>query len=230
MTPGMNFRSGQVSRRRLKIVAPFLLGGLLASGIVLYAMAEFHEEISETWLRNIDQNIMGLMHGQASASLTVIMFALTFIGSIQVLVPAVALIALWLWHKQRTGEALLTIFAVGGSALMNVGLKLYFHRQRPEVSWALAHESSFSFPSGHSVAAICLYGILAYVVIARVKSLSARAAILGTAVLLVLGIGLSRIYLGVHYPSDVAAGYLVGSIWLLTIISSDLKYSRHQAH
>lgn len=126
-------------------------------------------------------------------------------------------------------EALLTIFAVGGSALMNVGLKLYFHRQRPDVSWALAHESSFSFPSGHSVAAICLYGILAYVLIARVKSLSARAVILGTAVLLVLGIGLSRIFLGVHYPSDVAAGYLAGSIWLLTVISSDLKYRRHQA-
>jgi hypothetical protein len=82
VTPGVNLRSGQVSWRRLKIVAPFLLGGLLASGIVLYTMAEFHEEISETWLRNIDQSIMGRMHAQASPTLTVIMFALTFIGSV----------------------------------------------------------------------------------------------------------------------------------------------------
>jgi hypothetical protein len=70
---------------------------------------------------------------------------------------------------------------------MYVGLKLYFHRQRPDVPWFLAHESSFSFPSGHSVAAICLYGILGYVLTGRIQSLRARAATLGTAVFLVLG-------------------------------------------
>jgi undecaprenyl-diphosphatase len=113
---------------------------------------------------------------------------------------------------------------------MYVGLKLYFHRQRPDVPWFLAHESSFSFPSGHSVAAICLYGILGYVLTGRIQSLRARAATLGTAVFLVLGVGLSRVYLGVHYPSDVAAGYLAGLIWLLTVIGGDLRYRSLRAH
>lgn len=131
MTHGVSFRSDQVSRSRLKIVALFLLGGLLASGLVLYAMAELHEEISDAWLRNVDQNTMELIHGQASPTLTVIMFALTFVGSIQVILPAVSLVALWLWHKHRKGQALLAILAVGGSAAMNVGLKLYFHPTGP---------------------------------------------------------------------------------------------------
>jgi undecaprenyl-diphosphatase len=230
MTPHVGLRSSQVSLKRLKIVAPFLLGGLLASGAVLYGLAEFHEEISETWLRNMDRNVMELMHVHTSQTMTVIMFALTVIGSIQTVVLGVSLIALWLWHRDRKGEALLLILAVGGSAAMNVGLKLYFHRHRPDVAWALVRESSFSFPSGHSVAAISLYGILAYLLMNWAKSATARGAVLGTMILLVLGIGLSRIYLGVHYPSDVAAGYLAGLIWLLTIIGSDLMSRRYRVH
>jgi len=145
-----------------KRVAPFLLGGLLTSLIVLYTLAEFHEELSEAWLMNIDQSIVDTIHGHASPMATRMMLALTFIGSIRVIVPLVAVVALWRWLKHCRTDAFLILVAVGGSAALNIGLKLYFHRQRPDVPWALSEEHSFSFPSGHSVAAITLYGILAY--------------------------------------------------------------------
>ncbi len=226
----MKSRPGQLSTEHWKKVAPFLVGGLLASAAILYVLAEFHEEISETWLINIEQSTMEAIHGHTSPFLTVFMFGLTFIGSMQALIPAVSLIALWQLQKHHTREALLIIIAVGGSAILNVALKLYFHRQRPDVPWALAREDAFSFPSGHSLAAITLYGILGYLLMSRIKGTLARAAVLGSLVLLVLGIGVSRIYLGVHYPSDVAAGYLSGLIWLSAVVSSDIMLRYRRAH
>jgi undecaprenyl-diphosphatase len=92
----------------------------------------------------------------------------------------------------------------------------------------LIHERNFSFPSGHSTAAFALYGMLAYLLIDHMRSTAGKLVLLLVAVALVLGIGISRVYLGVHYPSDVAAGYLAGFIWLATLIGADL-HVRHRA-
>jgi len=221
------------AQRFLKVwkrVAPFLLGGLLTSLIVLYTLAEFHEELSEAWLGNMDQSIVGTIHGHASPLTTQMMLALTFIGSIRIVVPVVAVVALWRWLKHCPKEAFLILVAVGGSAALNIGLKLYFHRQRPDVPWALSQEHGFSFPSGHSAAAITLYGILAYLAMQQFRSGVARAAIVMAAAVLILGIGVSRVYLGVHYPSDVASGYLAGLIWLSAIVGSDLVLRRPKSN
>jgi undecaprenyl-diphosphatase len=211
-----------------KRVAPFLVGGLLTSLIVLYTLAEFHEELSEAWLTNIDQAVVDAIHRHVSPMATQMMLALTFIGSIRFVLPIVAVVALWRWLKHCRRDAFLILVAVGGSAALNIGLKLYFHRQRPDVPWALSEERSFSFPSGHSVAAITLYGILAYWMMKHFQGIAARAAIAMVGVLVILGIGVSRIYLGVHYASDVASGYLGGLLWLSAIVVSDLVLRQTQ--
>jgi len=91
-------------------------------------------------------------------------------------------------------------------------LKHLFERARPE-AFQIVAESGFSFPSGHAMVSLCFYGIVAFLIV-RKRSLQWRIAGAVVATLLIVGIGVSRIYLGVHYPSDVVAGYAAGATWL----------------
>jgi undecaprenyl-diphosphatase len=92
-------------------------------------------------------------------------------------------------------------------------LKLAFHRPRP-VAFFGSTPSSYSFPSGHALGSFCFYGILAAILATRVRGRGAKFCVWMAAVLLVAMIGVSRIYLGVHYPSDVIAGYCAGAVWV----------------
>src|SRR6185369_17932911 len=85
---------------------------------------------------------------------------------------------------------------------------------------------TYSFPSGHSLFSFCFYGVLAGLLTRRLKSRVARVLIWICAALLVSAIGLSRIYLGVHYPSDVIAGYLAASLWVSTLVALDHMRTR----
>ena len=203
-----------------------LLLGLLGSGLLLIMLAEFHEEIDDPFLMHMDLQIQGAMHGYTSVALTRLMFGLTRIGSPAVLFPLAAIIAMLFWWRRLRHDALVFLIAMVGAGSLNTLLKLYFHRSRPDVLWALAQEHSFSFPSGHSVFAVVLYGMLLYFSFRYVRYAWQRAGVMVAAAALIAGIGLSRIYLGVHYPSDVAAGYLVGCTWLVTVIGSDWNLRR----
>src|SRR5260370_36869525 len=102
---------------------------------------------------------------------------------------------------------------MGGALVLDLALKYAFHRPRP-VPFFGAAPHSWSFPSGHSLFSFCIYGVLAGLFIARVKSWPLKIAIWCAAAALIGMIGLSRIYLGVHYPSDVLAGYLAWAGWV----------------
>ena len=91
------------------------------------------------------------------------------------------------------------------------------------------HEPSFSFPSGHSVFAVVVYGMLIYIGMRHLRRMRERVAVVVAAGALIFGIGYSRIYLGVHYPSDVAAGYFVGAMWLGTVVAADWYLRRFRA-
>src|ERR1035438_8007586 len=126
-----------------------------------------------------------------------------------VLAVALAVGLLW-WWGLKDDAVLVAAAALGGVALDEV-MKLHFKRLRPEVPWAFVHEHSFSFPSGHSVLAMVMYGVIVYKTRDKLRSKWAKAALMVGAFLMVMGIGVSRVYLGVHYPSDVAGGYFVGA-------------------
>lgn len=114
-------------------------------------------------------------------------------------------------HRAYVGALFVTSM---GSALSVACLKVYFARARPEDPIALMTLDSFSFPSGHAAAAIVLYGFLIYLAIGVGHVSAIRRIVAGTLVLLIALIGVSRLYLGVHYASDVIAGYFVGLLWL----------------
>jgi undecaprenyl-diphosphatase len=107
----------------------------------------------------------------------------------------------------------LFLVAVLGAFLSSELLKLLFHRVRPEPFFAVYAPQTFSFPSGHSLVSPCFYGVLAAIVASRLRPPAARAAVWASAAVLAALIGCSRIYLGVHYPSDVLAGYAVAVAW-----------------
>lgn len=122
----------------------------------------------------------------------------------------------WLAVKRRVREALTVAFMIGGAAVINTLLKLSFQRQRPTILQALVSEQSFSFPSGHAMASAALACVVVY--LAWRSKYRWLALVLGA--IYVGIIGLTRVYLGVHYPSDVVAGWCVSIIWSYVVIVS----------
>jgi undecaprenyl-diphosphatase len=109
--------------------------------------------------------------------------------------------------------------AVAGSAVLNHLLKVLFARPRPHFEHPLLVETSYSFPSGHAMESFVVYGMLAYFAVLALRSWESRVAAVFGAALLVVLIGFSRMYLGVHYLSDVLAGYAAGGVWLSALIT-----------
>jgi len=132
----------------------------------------------------------------------------------------IAIFAFLLYIKWKR-EAVIFLIANAGELILNFSLKAFYRRPRPEGFFGYDLPPSYSFPSGHALGSFCFFGILAWLLAANVESTRSKQAIYVSAALLVLIIGLSRIYLGVHYPSDVVAGYLVATVWTLTVIFAD---------
>jgi undecaprenyl-diphosphatase len=161
-------------------------------------------------------------HARSSPALTRVMETLTVAGKPSCALPLCALAAWWLWARLRRREATLLLCSMLGAGVLDTALKLHFKRTRPEVAWRWGHEHSYSFPSGHSMAAVVMYGTLLYIVLGMLRSAWARAAACVAALALALGIGYSRIYLGAHWPTDVLAGYVAGLVWVAGVVAADL--------
>lgn len=153
--------------------------------------------------------------------LTEVMRGLSWIGSPFALVPIVSVAVALMWRLGRKDNATVVAAAALGGVALDEVMKWHFKRLRPDVPWAFVHEHSFSFPSGHSVLALVMYGVIVYKTQDKMRNVWAKAALVAGAMLMVAGIGFSRVYLGVHYPSDVAGGYFVGAVWLTAVIGSD---------
>ena len=132
-----------------------------------------------------------------------------------------------LYRRRRLVDAALLPLVLGGAELLNLILKLSFHRARPEV--AFVHLDTYSFPSGHAMISTAAYGALAYLAWSHLHTTRRRLIVAtGTVVLLAL-IGFSRIYLGVHYLSDVLAGITGGLFWLSVSIALQTIYAERLA-
>ena len=144
---------------------------------------------------------------------------LTHLGDRTVLIAlAVGMAAALLWRR-HTGLALGWMLALGGNALLNPTLKRIFERARPVHEHGLAFEGGYSFPSGHSSGAMVVYGMLLYLAL-RLLPPRWYAAATMAAIAVVLTTACSRIFLQVHFASDVAAGLLSGGTWLAVCIAS----------
>jgi undecaprenyl-diphosphatase len=114
-----------------------------------------------------------------------------------------------------------------GGGLLEVTLKLVFQRQRPEAFFGVS-PVSYSFPSGHAVGAFCFYATVAALIAHRVRGYWLRVTVGIVAAIMIAGIGFSRIYLGVHYPTDVIAGYAAAAVWVSALVFVDRFRMRHR--
>jgi membrane-associated phospholipid phosphatase len=188
------------------VVPIFVALALLAIFVqTAHEVAENEWSAADTW-------ILLHLHALASPAADVIMRGLTFFGSAPVVIPLVIVTLVWCLRRgERQLAAWLAIVALVAEAT-NVALKLCFVRARPALWPGALHLDSYSFPSGHSMSAAATLGMIA-VVVARLAP-RLRLAVAIVAPLVILGIGLSRMYLGVHWPSDVLAGFAAGSLLL----------------
>lgn len=160
-----------------------------------------------------DRSVMLWLHVRESPGVTTTMSAVTELGGV-VAVPIIAVAgAGLLWWRGGRRDAALLAAAVIGSTLLNSVLKVVFQRDRPDFWEHLVVEDSYSFPSGHAMASMSLAAAL--VVIAWSSRWRWPAIALG--VVYVLAVGVSRLYLGVHFPSDVLAGWCVAVVWVVVV-------------
>ena len=195
--------------------------GLLAAAGCLWIFGRLAEDVvSNDPQVSIDQTFATAIHGLMTPALTTFFLVVTALGSME----AIALVSLGgavvfgAWRRWLLFGT--WIIAAGGSVVLVLLLKALFARPRPYFEQPILLETYYSFPSGHAMEAVVLYGMLAYFAVLALRTWRARAAVvLGTS-LLVLLIGFSRMYLGVHYFSDVVAGFAAGGVWLSTCITA----------
>ncbi len=150
---------------------------------------------------------------------------ITFFASRQFLTPAaLALIAYYLFVRKHRWNSLKVPVVALGSISLNLILKYFFGRERPMAP--LVETSGLSFPSGHSMMAASFYGLLIYLVWHNVKNVHLRNTLIVLLSIFVLLIGFSRVYLRVHYASDVLAGFAAGFLWVIVGISTLRRIER----
>jgi undecaprenyl-diphosphatase len=213
--------SGSTTPESRRLLTATLIAGIVAAGLALLIFSWLGREVLEGLPLASDDRFRNAIHAHASPLLTRIMIAASYYGGPSWLVPLGLVLAIAFfshgWHR----GALLVVITVAGAALLNALLKQGFARTRPAPFFDYPLPSSASFPSGHAFFAASFLGGLAVLVSARVRSLGLRIAIWSVALLLILLIGLSRVYLGVHYPSDVFAGYAVAVVWVTAVAVGD---------
>src|SRR5690348_10702676 len=220
-------RSKAISEKRAEKAAGSAISiSLVAAMLSLLLFAWLAEEVLESETLRFDNLVRATVHSWASPGFTRFMQVMSWIGSVNFLGGFVALcVALFLYVRWRRA-ALLVLIAVAGAIPLDTILKATFHRARPTPFFGTPLPASFSFPSGHALFSVCVFGVLAAVTTTRVSQPWLRAMVWGGAGALVVLIGFSRIYLGVHYPSDVIAGYLAAAIWVSTIAVVDRWWRR----
>lgn len=168
---------------------------------------------------DLDTWVTTRLHGFASPSLDAVISAVTGLGSTPFL-AVIAVLAIAVLAQRHWTSALFVAIAFVGSLVLNDALKSLYQRPRPTWDWAQI-PPEYSFPSGHTMNATVLYIAIAGVVWLLWGRRAGMTA-LAIAVLVVLAVGLSRIYLGVHWPTDVIGGYLAGILWLLLAAAATL--------
>lgn len=192
---------------------------LLASAFLLDMFIEITEStLLKQNMLTFDHLVITAVQSLMRPSITRWALVITDSGSAKFyLIFSALLVIYWLLRKHWT-KAFILVACIGGAGVLNVLLKHLFARSRPDF-FPVIMETGYSFPSGHAMGALCFYGLLAFFLSLKLNRGAARLLIYSLAAVYILLIGVSRVYLGVHYPSDVLAGYIAGSTWLFFCLS-----------
>lgn len=204
-------------KRSFEFLSVSLLVGLATAILALIFFGWLADEALEGDARAFDDATRAAVHQLASPLLTAIMRGFSFVGSTIALTAGTIFIVIRFVMRKWKREAKLFALTMIGAGLLNITLKLAFKRPRPAPFFNLSPPETYSFPSGHSLTSAVFFGALAAILTARVNSKRVRAAIWIVSATMFVLIGLSRIYLGVHYTTDVIAGFAAALIWILVV-------------
>ncbi len=200
----------------------YILIALLALVVALWGFIELADDVLEGDTQRIDEMILHVFRQQGDLAspigpqwLPQVMRDITALGGHAVLTLVTLIAAGYCVVIRRFGMVLLILAASLGGMALSAVMKELFGRARPDTLLHLAEVSTASFPSGHSMLSAAIYLSLSAIIAEIVPGHKTRAYILGTAFLLTGLVGVSRIFLGVHYPTDVLAGWAVGIAWAI---------------
>jgi undecaprenyl-diphosphatase len=207
--------------------------GVIFCAILTFGFAWLTRAVFADRFAVIDNRVITWLHGYWGPAADRFMLFFTTIGESWVLGLIIAIAAYALLREQRWIDAAGLAVASGGGGLLNLLLKGIFERARPDLFEGPIQLSTYSFPSGHAMGSIVAYGMLAFVGARLAGSRLLRLAMAIAAALIVFFVGLSRVYFGVHYPTDIIGGYLAGALWLaisiLIVLAAEDYAQRRQA-
>ncbi len=200
-------------------IAAFLTVGFLVglSAVLLFAL--FAWIVLGGATQAADERVLQWFEANRTPGVDTIMLEITTLGDGIVLFMIVAVASVFLWLTRHRWSVYLLLIGYVGGWILNRVLKDAFERPRPAVVEGIDIVHSLSFPSGHAMTSVIAYGAVAYLVARLAPKPTLRRFTWGLAILIILAIGTSRMYLGVHYPSDVLGGYLAGLAWLAFVAS-----------
>jgi undecaprenyl-diphosphatase len=205
-----------VADRLTVVAAVWLTAGLALSASVIWASTELADVVVEGESRAFDRAVLLWIHTTFPDRLDGTMRIVTALGDYWVVLPLLAVAVTFFYLQGWRLSAMLLLVSTAGSAVLTTVLKSVFERARPEFVDSGYHASFYSFPSGHATVAVGFYGMLTLVLAYRLRK-TARWAVAVSGLLVVILIGFSRLYLGVHYPTDIVAGYLAALHWLVCV-------------
>lgn len=208
LAQGLNALIALLRQRGWRMLLLFL--GLLAP---LWLFVELADEVHELEAFFFDDPLLLRLHAAASPALDRFFVGVSAAGYQYGVIPLDIVIVLALLGWRRWREALFAASSFIGSALLNLATKQFFQRDRPSLWDSVAPEHTFSFPSGHAMGSMTL-AMVVFLLAWRTRWRWPAAA---AALAFVLLVGLSRVYLGVHYPSDILGGWTAGMAWVVGV-------------
>ena len=203
------------------ILLVIALGGIAAigAGLLFVQLAEA-VRLTTSSVNQFDQAINAWFQHERQPAETALLIAVTTVGGPIGMVPMTVVLAAILLVRKERASAIFVVVTAAGGALLNLGLKLLFARARPDLTSALTTPSGFSFPSGHAMGSFITLGAFAYIALRQPWPWAGKSATLALALTMVLLVGVSRVYLGVHWTSDIAGGWSAGTVWLASAVTA----------
>lgn len=221
----------QLPRRRaeklLTLITSYYFIALAIGAAFACLFGWLADEVTENEFGVDNTAILLHIHAHQSPVLDRIAFSFTWIGSPTGIVLISLLIVYGLWIMKRYVDLGTYAAVLIGASVMVVTFKLFFHQLRPQVFPPLVHETNFSFPSGHSLTSFAVWGFVAWWIVSLDPKQIWRWLLGLLSVLVAALVALSRLYLGVHWPTDVLAGFFLGFGWVATCALGHRWLTRH---
>ena len=211
------FWRDKIHLRITSLIATVGTVGIVSCLLIIYVVAQISDEVLDKEAFAFDKVILLWVHSFANPTLDRIMQTITRLNDPDIVSVVAGVALLLLIWKKCYPEAKIFVINCAGGVILSYGLKSVFGKVRPDLWESAIKEVSFSYPSGHALGSTVLYGFMAYLFATRFPQFAWLIYLV--AVLLIGAIGLSRLYLGVHWPTDIIGGYGIGFLWLTLCIT-----------